>query len=209
MRGKGSEWSCTPVSDGITPAYAGKRHQCANLRVLLRDHPRVCGEKLLCPAQPRRCRGSPPRMRGKVCCIVCAGMGQRITPAYAGKSIRRNKKCRTLQDHPRVCGEKTGQSWEQAYIGGSPPRMRGKVTKTVTETGERRITPAYAGKSGIIFVYDVLRQDHPRVCGEKSMMVPHTLTRLGSPPRMRGKAAGKRFFALHPRITPAYAGKSS
>ena len=40
------------------------------------------------------------------------------------------------------------------------------------------------------------------------MMVPHTLTRLGSPPRMRGKAQELRESPFSTRITPAYAGKS-
>ena len=46
--------------------------------------------------------------------------------------------------------------------------MRGKVKKTVTETGERRITPAYAGKSNFEPGQPYQRKDHPRVCGEKS-----------------------------------------
>ena len=31
---------------GITPAYAGKRMRCLLLEQTIRDHPRVCGEKL-------------------------------------------------------------------------------------------------------------------------------------------------------------------
>ena len=50
--------------------------------------------------------------------------------------------------------------------------------------------------------------DHPRVGGEKSMMVPHTVTLLGSPPRGRGKVEVLPPLSLGGRITPAWAGKS-
>ena len=35
---------------GITPACAGKRSKSMTLRSLRGDHPRVCGEKTLCPS---------------------------------------------------------------------------------------------------------------------------------------------------------------
>ena len=70
------------------------------------------------------------------------------------------------------------------------------------------ITPACAGKSAAQSLDRLCAGDHPRVCGEKSMMVPHTLTLLGSPPRMRGKAVAIFRQLHHGRITPAYAGKS-
>ena len=50
-------------------------------------------------------------------------------------------------------------------------------------------------------------QDHPRVCGEKmSNLAPRSFI-MGSPPRMRGKAAGTVARTLVLGITPAYAGK--
>ena len=49
--------------------------------------------------------------------------------------------------------------------------------------------------------------DHPRLCGEKSLI--HTLEkkRSGSPPPMRGKAQAPKMRTIRNRITPAYAGK--
>ena len=47
----------------------------------------------------------------------------------------------------------------------------------------------------------------PRVCGEKSTATPLVFMALGSPPRMRGKAAQGDHRAAAARINPAYAGK--
>ena len=45
--------------------------------------------------------------------------------------------------------------------------MRGKAVRHAINFPEHRITPAYAGKSGIITVEVSYMQDHPRLCGEK------------------------------------------
>ena len=76
---------------GITPAYAGKR-RCADLTAAApRDHPRVCGEKLLSFTGCCRGEGSPPRMRGKDGEDDNRPQSFRITPAYAGKRLKRSR----------------------------------------------------------------------------------------------------------------------
>ena len=45
-------------------------------------------------------------MRGKAVFGALMLIGIRITPAYAGKSGRSCNGRRSLQDHPRLCGEK-------------------------------------------------------------------------------------------------------
>ena len=50
--------------------------------------------------------------------------------------------------------------------------------------------------------------DHPRLCGEKSYPKVSSSSIAGSPPPMRGKAAGQRSCKVVSGITPAYAGKS-
>ena len=50
--------------------------------------------------------GSPPRMRGKACIADDEARAAGITPAYAGKSASTNADRFSVQDHPRVCGEK-------------------------------------------------------------------------------------------------------
>ena len=89
-----------------------------------------------------------------------------------------------------------------------PPRMRGKDIPAALESQYGGITPAYAGKSRGPRKGSRCRQDHPRVCGEKSCESDCCTRPEGSPPRMRGKGsiryAVQRFYG----ITPAYAGKS-
>ena len=87
MRGKAFLREVRRCAVGITPAYAGKRGPQRHRTYKNRDHPRVCGEKLYCFEGLRALRGSPPRMRGKVCLLSLLGIHTRITPAYAGKSL--------------------------------------------------------------------------------------------------------------------------
>ena len=66
-------------------------------------------------------------MRGKGYTTAAESEENRITPAYAGKSLYNTSNAICIQDHPRLCGEKqlTSSSGIQQI----------------------RITPAYAGKS--------------------------------------------------------------
>ena len=132
-------------------------------------------------------RGSPPRMRGKAAVAVEARPTSRITPAYAGKSRRYSKCSGDHADHPRVCGE--------------------KCPHTRYAAAHRRITPAYAGKSHRCCSRHFWWWDHPRVCGEKVIGRIRAVSRLGSPPRMRGKEDNTKPVTSGAGITPAYAGK--
>ena len=85
MRGKARKRPTGKRLEGITPAYAGKRVMLSPDPVLLRDHPRLCGEKCTQKSLILYVIGSPPPMRGKVCILLPAGANHRITPAYAGK----------------------------------------------------------------------------------------------------------------------------
>ena len=128
-------------------------------------------------------------MRGKVQTAFTFLIDTGITPAYAGKSAFLVAFSVSLKDHPRLCGEKAYCTPHQMFHQGSPPPMRGKVFSLDAALAGRRITPAYAGKSyNVKNVYRV-KWDHPRLCGEKSLLVSRRPRFLGSPPPMRGKAA--------------------
>ena len=127
MRGKGSRPIFPTGRLRITPAYAGKRPSGSGQIATMRDHPRVCGEKLVCRRLSCPCAGSPPRMRGKVRSSETGWMCTRITPAYAGKRPTGIARPIRQQDHPRVCGEKPVGRGSCRLYRGSPPRMRGKV----------------------------------------------------------------------------------
>ena len=75
----------------ITPAYAGKTLTGLNPYFPNWDHPRVCGENRLIVCARLICRGSPPRMRGKL--------------------IHFAENPGAVEDHPRVCGENGQQCY--------------------------------------------------------------------------------------------------
>ena len=91
MRGKGAEGGTNLRNIRITPAYAGK--SLPHLPRLLWgwDHPRLCGEKFLATCGWGKHGGSPPPMRGKAQWISMDDCPIRITPAYAGKSMRQTR----------------------------------------------------------------------------------------------------------------------
>ena len=72
----------------ITPADAGKTTFGCESLTLCRDHPRGCGENLAILNAYLLGKGSPPRMRGKRATALFGAMGNRITPADAGKTKR-------------------------------------------------------------------------------------------------------------------------
>ena len=147
MRGKVPVFGALMLIGRITPAYAGKSADADSHKALGEDHPRLCGEKAKKARQTPEDRGSPPPMRGKGSRITKASVRIGITPAYAGKSAAYEQRCRTLEDHPRLCGEKT--------------------SVLVMRAESPRITPAYAGKSSFLPAVGHLPRDHPRLCGEK------------------------------------------
>ena len=151
MRGKAFESVIDGCAARITPAYAGKRNIERGCKNGFEDHPRVCGEKSkyrgICALLP----GSPPRMRGKELCPFTTMSAARITPAYAGKRAVPFYYYVGGQDHPRVCGEKEVRHQSRASGIGSPPRMRGKVCCVHSPAPVCGITPAYAGKSIILW----------------------------------------------------------
>ena len=152
--------------------------------------------------------GSPPRMRGKGCIFIQHDVRNGITPAYAGKRTTYVKHLQFSRNHPRVCGEKDRTIAVQNQPQGSPPRVRGKVTRLYALADKEGITPAYAGKSlrGMIRFHH--EWDHPRMCGEKTHDLLTVHLQEGSPPRVRGKASLFHALGNNHRITPACAGKS-
>ena len=147
-------------------------------------------------------------MRGKERRKLKEDSEVRITPAYAGKSPSTRSAGRCMQDHPRLCGEKSALTAETIAGAGSPPPMRGKAGTPARGLPADGITPAYAGKSNSRKIYRSMCQDHPRLCGEKVRYAPQTDQLQGSPPPMRGKEKSGRKTETMSRITPAYAGKS-
>ena len=91
MRGKEANPNESLGNARITPAHAGKRARrclCLHNR---KDHPRPCGEKLYASATYLTVGGSPPPMRGKANGVGGQRNRAGITPAHAGKRLRKRR----------------------------------------------------------------------------------------------------------------------
>ena len=208
MRGKQHLYSRVLITRRITPACAGKTQFRFLEEFRQADHPRVCGENHGVRFGGRCSDGSPPRVRGKRRPAGRGAKACRITPACAGKTVRRRGWCFRRPDHPRVCGENVGLVAKVERLAGSPPRVRGKLTQEELAKKLGRITPACAGKTRPMALRTAATPDHPRVCGENSFLSLFHAVRPGSPPRVRGKRPCLPDFRQSTRITPACAGKT-
>ena len=91
VRGKGQSSSPFRISLRITPAGAGKSFYCDSFKPVRQDHPRRCGEKFIAVFRYWRLGGSPPQVRGKVTSLSVLLLGTRITPAGAGKRLKKHR----------------------------------------------------------------------------------------------------------------------
>ena len=127
MRGKQSSAPSQSIIVRITPAHAGKTHRISLRLSRSADHPRACGENRSFVALFYYIPGSPPRMRGKRLPKCRENPRRRITPAHAGKTIKKRTAIAMRPDHPRACGENFAIDMSLYNSPGSPPRMRGKL----------------------------------------------------------------------------------
>ena len=147
MRGQAQRSRRRRYNDGITPADAGTSMLGEDNVSNLEDHPRGCGDKFHLYLLWLQLKGSPPRMRGQVSSLQSAVGGHRITPADAGTRTEEQWHIPWLPDHPRGCGDKLMTFITAMGVFGSPPRMRGQVSRDKTPFALTRITPADAGTS--------------------------------------------------------------
>ena len=161
----------------ITPAYAGKSTLSRRVDKHNKDHPRLCGEKIIHHIVRTVKLGSPPPMRGKGVTDEEIRHTHGITPAYAGKSDFSHRAGKLFRDHPRLCGEKFKIAFVLFALSGSPPPMRGKVNSVICYVIVSRITPAYAGKRLARNAAWRKKRDHPRLCGEK-LIAPFVLSMI-------------------------------
>ena len=150
----------------ITPACAGSTFS-TNLKFSLsKDRPRLRGEYFFNVKDCIFFTGSPPLTRG-VLCLCCSGLCRhRITPAYAGSTIRYKNGKKYLEDHPRLRGEYHHFDSMKHIRPGSPPLARGVQKQKGELITWIRITPACAGSTFVCIPVCQLDKDHPRLRGE-------------------------------------------
>ena len=109
---------------GITPAWAGKRAFFHDSGRMPRDHPRVGGEKYEIEGTGLTIKGSPPRGRGKVYFVPASAPPIGITPAWAGKRLKRSHRSGIFISGPipfhSVLHRPAGSGGSRAGRDGSP-----------------------------------------------------------------------------------------
>ena len=152
--------------------------------------------------------GSSPRMRGtrRPSWRRCRRRG--IIPAYAGNTLESIPRMASNGDHPRVCGEHSGEELAGLAVLGSSPRMRGTLCWGCNVHAQRGIIPAYAGNTSVSVIRTHPIRDHPRVCGEHTISDAAFAIPCGSSPRMRGTQYEPCRPCRQPGIIPAYAGNT-
>ena len=103
-----------------------------------------------------------------------------------------------------MCGEKASAPGAATPFVGSPPHVRGKDYKTQLEAKERGITPACAGKSRSVSMYDLIGAGSPPHVRGKVLLYLKRLSQLGITPACAGKSRQEKFSRLpdedHPRM---------
>ena len=108
----------------ITPAWAGKSSAPLCCGSESRDHPRMGGEKDRRAVGPVRCIGSPPHGRGKGRLSILSSSATGITPAWAGKRLKRSHRSGIFISEPipfhSVLHRPAGSGGSRAGRDGSP-----------------------------------------------------------------------------------------
>ena len=123
-RGKGFTKSFEEHGFRITPAWAGKSVFDVVINALLKDHPRMGGEKCVSFLAVNFVHGSPPHGRGKVDSAKTDETIDGITPAWAGKRLKRSHRSGIFISGPipfhSVLHRPAGSGGSRAGRDGSP-----------------------------------------------------------------------------------------
>ena len=147
-RVRGKDWtkSIPTHNSGTIPACAGQSHTCCSRRCRPRDHPRVCGAKIITRLAAELPQGPSPRVRGKATKAICSAVAAGTIPACAGQSPVGIFAGTALGDHPRVCGAKSSSLRSNLMTWGPSPRVRGKGIVWLSRCPKNGTIPACAGQ---------------------------------------------------------------
>ena len=147
-------------------------------------------------------------MRGKREPAHQGMLGARLIPAREGKTPARYSSSNPAPAHPRACGENSARVRYMSPLGGSSPRVRGKLVHALALLVEAGLIPARAGKTRAGPADPRARRAHPRACGENRRGGRVHAGMPGSSPRVRGKRVGAGDGHLGVGLIPARAGKT-
>ena len=192
----------------LTPAWAGKTEPVDVPVLAVATHPRVGGEDVPVGWSQVTTIDSPPRGRGRRAGRVRESLQQRLTPAWAGKTMRVKRLRVMATTHPRVGGEDPPSSSSPVAATDSPPRGRGRRPPGRPDRLQVRLTPAWAGKTRGGPTIPAVCSTHPRVGGEDHKAKTGGDADDDSPPRGRGRHGAPDRPDAGRRLTPAWAGKT-
>ena len=131
-----------------------------------------------------------------------------IIPAHAGNTFPVFARRVHRRDHPRACGEHKITAGGASMEAGSSPRMRGTLSRAVNRVYGGGIIPAHAGNTLTSSSTVSVCWDHPRACGEHSIVGMSGVRARGSSPRMRGTLNQATGLDTMTGIIPAHAGNT-
>ena len=134
---------------------------------------------------------------------------RRFTPAHAGTASCPPQAAAGGTVHPRARGDGGTRASPSATTAGSPPRTRGRLDRVRRRGSGRRFTPAHAGTAPSPAKASPGWAVHPRARGDGAQSGGGGGASDGSPPRTRGRRAGRRDRAIRARFTPAHAGTAT
>ena len=105
MRGAPKKRHRSVFPGRIIPADAGSTKLCHTSSMIVKDHPRGCGEHYDPDSIQIEDLGSSPRMRGAQYPVLHDSQHLRIIPADAGSTFESETVRVDGKDHPRGCGE--------------------------------------------------------------------------------------------------------
>ena len=156
---------------GIIPACAGSTYPEDDEAGFQRDHPRMCGEHIRVSSRALSSLGSSPHVRGALQSWHGHLRRQGIIPACAGSTPILARSSAPSRDHPRMCGEHVLKVWPGALDSGSSPHVRGAPQGNLFQGHSGGIIPACAGSTNGNVARILFFRDHPRMCGEHSMLI--------------------------------------
>ena len=145
-RGKARAAAQPLRGSGITPARAGKSINFLSIQGIYQNYPRSRGEKSTTIFSPACTRELPPLARGKAQRSTLVQVGDRITPARAGKRAETVNDGVAFRNYPRSRGEKSEPIWVACSCLELPPLARGKDAASSMTSYSSGITLARAGK---------------------------------------------------------------
>ncbi|KFI72989.1 hypothetical protein BMIN_0702 [Bifidobacterium minimum] len=208
MRGKPVVCGKTGGGQGIIPASAGQTFSSTLRPSACKDHPRECGANRTVSVPKTTPQGSSPRVRGKQSQSRDVPRASRIIPASAGQTSTSCRTRSTGEDHPRECGANVMPAIATFIVGGSSPRVRGKLMAVLFWVSLAGIIPASAGQTTACSRRILPHTDHPRECGANFFRTVWNGMVSGSSPRVRGKRPIRYPHTAVAWIIPASAGQT-